>query len=419
MRGPRSMRTLTVGVGMSALALAACGSSNNSTSSSSSSGGGNTPTGVVKIGGIFDQTGPFAGLGQATLGGLKTAAADINKTGFMVGGTKYTFDITSVDSQSTTAGATAAVTQIASDDSIQYVFGPDPSAEAVAVQTALNKYGALFFTQSGTVANNLLAQGVSSAPNSLTFAISATAATWGKYIADAIHTQYPDVKTASITCSNLASQQPYVTGTVQELQKFGITVPSDQIIQHDPTATDYTAILTKIKAYHPDIYIEQCDTTGTVTTVAKQMTQLGGVSKIGMATIGAGASVALKDAVGGPLPFSFVFVASGYPAPDVPGNPLASYLAHYQEVNGAAAPASTLSNSYTYYAPLQALAAAMTKAGTVSDPAKIAAALGSISAKGPAGTLSFDSNHIANLPFTYCDVTNGTVSCKQVPGSGT
>lgn len=391
------------------LLAAACSSSSTPPAASS--------TKTVNIGALYDLTGSFSGLGIADLGGLKTAAADVNKGGgFVVNGTHYKIAITSVDGQSTSAGATAAVTQLVQNDGINIILGPDPSAEAITVQTLITPDHVLFMTLSGTVANNLLAQGANTPANQLVFNLSAPASFWGKYVVDAALKSDPSAKTATVSCTNLASQQPYLTGAVQELAAKGINVPSSQQITYAPTTTDFSSILTGIKAYHPDLYFAMCSTSATIQALATQSVGLGTVyGSGGLYTIGASVNVGTQGNNGGPLPFAYGVVNQGYPLPN--GLPTSSFLAKYQQVNGTAPPVTAVENSTSYYAPLMALVAAMEKAGTVSNTSKIAKELVHVTGSGPVGSITFSSNHVAEIPFTSCRVVSGTVTCTKVPGT--
>jgi ABC-type branched-subunit amino acid transport system substrate-binding protein len=86
----------------------------------------------------------------------------------------------------------------------------------------------------------------------------------------------------------------------------------------------------------------------------------------------------------------------------------------YRKYNGVPAPTNTPFRTLDI-AGVQALVAAMQRAGTVSDVASIQKALLQVSVPTPLGAFSFKSNHLATLRNTVCRADNGSIKCVVVP----
>lgn len=392
------------GVAVLVLALAACGGGSASTSG---------PSGLaqtVKIGGLFSLTGSFADLGKSGFGGLQVAVKDLNGTdGFAVGGTRYKIELTELDSQSKTDTTTANALQLSRDQGIKFIFGPDESADALVAQAQTFKQSSMYWTSSGSVSDNLKSQGPATAPNGYTWTISASAVAYTTDLVLAVNKALT-VKGVAIIATNTKAIDAYVNAATAAYTSAGNPVPADHIYRYDPTTTDFSPILTRIKAYNPDVLYVLGSAGATITAIAKQMVDVGKVAG-SLAVLGAGAPVAQHDAVGGPLPYPYFYTAIGNSDFAAPTATHKAFLDRWKGVTGYDVPSAATSQSGAYYAPLKSLVTAMQKAGTVTDVDKIQSAMLTVSVDGPIGSLSFDSAHRAKIALVTCQVKTGQVSC--------
>jgi branched-chain amino acid transport system substrate-binding protein len=388
--------------------LAACGG--GASGSGSGSTGDSTKTETLKIGGLYSQTGPFGDLGKSGWGGLQVAIKDVNADGITVGGTKYKIELTELDSQSKTDVTTANALQLSRDNGIKFVFGPDESADALVAQAQTFKQGAMYFTSSGSISDNLRNAGPSVAPNGFSWTISGSATAYGTALAKGVLKALPSSKSVAIMATNAKAIDAYVNATLATYQAAGVTIPNDHVYRFDPTTTDFTPILTRIKAYVPDTVYVLGSTGATNQAIAKQMVDLGNVGG-SLAVLGSGAAVAQKDAIGGPLPYPYFYTAIGNSDFAAPTPAHKTFLDRWKSVTGYEIPSAAPSQSAAYYAPLKALVAAMQKAGSVTDVDKIQTAMVSVSGDGPIGPISFSAAHRAKIALVTCQVKSGKVTC--------
>src|SRR5207249_1824314 len=99
--------------------------------------------------------------------------------------------------------------------------------------------------------------------------------------------------------------------------------------RYDATTKDFTPILTRIKGIHPDVLVACCSGPA-VTAMSKQMVDIGDVAGIIYSTATATPDVALKTAIGKPLPFPFGFFVSNSVDPVNPGKEWTDFLAAFK-----------------------------------------------------------------------------------------
>jgi branched-chain amino acid transport system substrate-binding protein len=397
MRRIGHLRLVATGA-VAALGIVACGgSSNNSTGSSASA----QPATDLVIGDLQSLTGALSAVGVPASGSLKVAADEINKAGgFVVAGKRYTLKVQEVDTASQPQQTATGATQLLRDDSAKFIFGPSETITATAAQPVVTRGGALFFSTAYAMSDGLEANGISQVPWKYTFASGLGNDTSLKGGVDAVMQAHPDIKTAVSLWPSLATQDTSANSVKTYFENHSVTTT---IYRYDINAKDFTPLLTRIKAQHPDI-IFAGPSAGPLTIMAKQMVDLGDVTTYFFGS-GAQASLAQKDAIGKPLPFDFMYLTPGGVDPNSGDAKSTAYLNQYTQVNGSV-PAGGAGFTSFYYGPLKALVKAMEKAGTVTDVDKIAAALTQVSVPPITGTeqFGFTADHRAKIPLLVCDV---------------
>ena len=396
MRPIRHLRPVTAAA-LAGLAVAACGGGGGGTPSSASSEAAAT----LVVGNLQSLTGPLSAVGVPASGSLKVAADDINKAGgFSVAGKHYTIKVVDVDTTSQPQQTATGATQLLRDDGAKFIFGPSETITATAAQPVVTRGGALFFSTAYAMSDGLEKNGTSALPWKNTFAAGLGNDTSLDGTITAVMQAHPEIKTAVSLWPSLASQDVSANTVKDSFAKHGVTTT---IERYDISAKDYTPLLTRIKALHPDIVFAG-PSAGPLTIMAKQMVDLGNVTTYFFGS-GAQASLALKDAIGRPLPFDFMYNTPGAVDPNTKDPKVQAYLDRYTAVNGSI-PAGGVGFTSFYYAPLQALVKAMQAAGTVSDVDKIATQLTKASVAPIVGTeqFGFTSDHRAKIPISVCDV---------------
>ena len=271
-------------------AITGCGASGSS--------GSTQPAESVKLGALFSVTGSSSAIGLAALAGVKTAVHDINSTGGVtVGGKRYKLTIVDVDAASAADKTTAGAIQLLRDSQVPVLFGPDESANALAAQAQVSKYPAMFFTIASTISANLDSSGVLSPPNQYTFTTSAPIASVVKALIDQAAQDQKSAKTAAIMAPNLATYDGLVQAASQYLAAHNIAVSPDHVYRHIATVGDFTPLLTRVKAFHPDILVQVGSTGEVVTAIAKQMADIGDVAG-SLYALGGQAAIATSSAWG-------------------------------------------------------------------------------------------------------------------------
>jgi ABC-type branched-subunit amino acid transport system substrate-binding protein len=409
------LRTGTVAIALGALTTAC------------SSGGAASPAGTsatcsrqVTIGAEESLSGDFSALGAAIIGSTAVAVHDVNRTGFTVNGECYTFKLVQADAQSTPAGAALGATKL-TQAGAKFVFGPTETPEALGAQPGIKAAGAMWFTGSTVVAQSLFEGATTSDPATygLSYGVLEPAALLSQNLADEAQILLPGAKTAALLLPGNVTSAPYVKYLTQYLRQKGITITKS--VLYSPTATDYTADLTSIKATSPDILITGTSSTTEVQTVAGEMETLGGVAKALMATIGT-PQIGLTGNNGQPLTFPFAYANTGSVNVVNPPKTFTAYLGVFKAVAGAAPATPYLNLSTTQWPAVELLAQAMSKAGTVTDMAKIGAALALVSLTNdpgfPGKSISISSDHLLGYPQTVGTVIDGkAVAQQEVPAN--
>jgi len=224
---------------------------------------------VVKIGHVAPLTGQIAHLGKDNENGARLAVEEINKKGLTIGGQKITLELDAQDDAADPRQATQVAQKLV-DDKVVAVVGHLNSGTSIPASKIYSDAGIVQISPSATNPQYTL-QGFKT-----TFRVVATDAQQGPALANYAADQLKLKKVAVVDDATAYGQ-----GLANEFEKkakaLGMTV-----LSHDATndkATDFRAILTKIKGENPDaIMYGGMDATGG--PFAKQARQLGIKAKI-------------------------------------------------------------------------------------------------------------------------------------------
>ncbi len=224
---------------------------------------------IVKIGHVAPTTGGIAHLGKDNENGARLAIEEINAAGLMVGGKKVTLELVTEDDAGDPKTGTAVAQKLV-DAKVAAVVGHLNSGVSIPASSIYNKAGIVQISPSSTNPEYTL-QGFKS-----TYRVVATDAQQGPALAN-YATKTLQAKTIAIVDDATA----YGKGLADEFEKTakanGATIVAREAT--NDKATDFKAILTKLKGKNPDVIMYGgMDATGG--PFAKQAKELGLKSRI-------------------------------------------------------------------------------------------------------------------------------------------
>ena len=341
---------------------------------------------VVKIGEVAPVTGPASYLGKDTENGARLAVEEINEKGLVIGGKKVELALDAQDD----AGDPRQATQIAqklADEKVAAVVGHMNSGTTIPASKIYSDAGIVQVSPSATNPAYTL-QGFKTA-----YRVVATDAQQGPALADYAMKSLK-IKTVAIVDDATAYGQGLAVEFEKRAKADGIKVMS-----HDATndkATDFRAILTKIKGEQPDaIMYGGLDSTGG--PFAKQAKQLGMSQKI---LAGDGLCADDLAQLAGDAADDVICSIAGAPLAKMPKGP--AFAARYEKRFGA----RPVLNSPFAYDAVYVIVDAMKRAGSTA-PDKILAAMPATNYQGVLGQMQFDSKG---------DLLHGTISLYKYVG---
>ncbi|MBI3560148.1 MAG: branched-chain amino acid ABC transporter substrate-binding protein [Gammaproteobacteria bacterium] len=341
---------------------------------------------VVRIGSVAPLTGMQAHYGKDNDNGARLAVEELNARGVVIGGKKVTIEVLSEDDQADPRTATIVAQKLV-DKQIKGVIGHMNSGASIPASKIYHDARIPQISPSAT-AISYTAQGFDTA-----FRVMTNDREQGKVVGE-----YAVKKLGAKAVAIIDDRTAYGQGLADEVEKT-VLLAGGKIASRQFTtdhATDFTAILTAIKATHPDlVFYGGMDPQGA--PLVKQMRNLGIQAQYlgsdGIKTLEF-LSLAGKDGDG------TIASMPGLPLDKMPGGKTFSdkFTAHYGPIQVYA--------PYAYDA-MNVMVAAMVRAGS-TDPAKYLAELHTIHYSGVTGDIAFDHNgDIKAAAITLYQAKNG------------
>ena len=341
----------------------------------------------------------FSGAGAAFAEGMlaatEFAAEDANKAGGLdVGGRRYKVTIKQYDDRYRAQDAVTAMDRLMIQDGIRFVVGPMGSAAAVATKAQ---------TTDGKVITMTLAFSPRALGADAPYAFR-TVITTGEFSEPQIAwlARKVGAKRVVALLPNDETGQQMGTGNQASYAKFGAKL---QVEYFERERVDFVPLLTRVLMGADALEIGGNSPT-TAGLIVKQARELGYTGPI-FVTGGDVTSEVVKVAGKAAAEGIYVHLPIDVALPET-----AAYIARFKEKYGA----NMNAFSPFFYAGLQMLFAAMQKAGSVDDNAKIAAALEGLSnfqtVVGKAnwtGAARYGVNHQIDLPFYIGQIKDGAV----------
>jgi branched-chain amino acid transport system substrate-binding protein len=336
---------------------------------------------VVKIGSAGPLTGPAAAFGKDGENGARLAIEDANKKGIKIGGDNVKFELVAEDDQADPRNATTVAQRLA-DGGVKGVIGHITSGAAIPASRIYEKAGIPVITPSAT-SPKLTQQGYK-----MTYRLIANDLQQGNALGKFAVKDLKAMKIAVID-----DRSAYGQGLADAFAN-AVKAAGGQVVGREFTndkATDFMAILTKVKATNPDavFYGGMDSQSGPMT---RQMKQLGMTAKF--LTGDGGCTGEMIKMAGDALSGSAFCTQAGIPLDKMPGG--AAFRAQFKQRYG--------SDIHVYapyaYDAANSIIEAMKAAGSV-EPAKYQVAMKGLKFQGVSGPVAFDANG---------DIVGGTVT---------
>ncbi|HEX5276241.1 MAG TPA: branched-chain amino acid ABC transporter substrate-binding protein [Fluviicoccus sp.] len=377
-------KTLTLGVLAAAVALSAC----SKKPEEAAKGAGAAPVAasgemIVRIGHAAPLTGPQAHLGKDNENGVRLAIDELNTQGLTIGGQKVKFELESEDDQADPRIATT-VAQKFVDDKVNGVIGHLNSGTTIPTSRIYNDAGLVQISPSATNPK-YTQQGYKGA-----FRVMANDVQQGRVLGEFAVKDMAAKKIAIID-----DRTAYGQGLADEFEKAAKAAGGTIAVREytNDKASDFTAILTKIKGAAPDlVFYGGMDGQGA--PMAKQMQTLGLKAKF---LGGDGIHTAEFMKLAGAAAEGVTASLPGVPLESMPHGP--EFKQKFESKYGVI----QLYAPYCYDA-MMVMADAMKRANSV-EPAKYLPEMAKTDFDGVTAKIRFDGNG---------DLTGGAITVYQV-----
>ena len=371
---------------------------------------------TLKIGVIESLTGGCAPVDTPALAGIQIAAEQLNAAGIEIGGHQYQIELIVEDGETSNDAAVVAINKLIGDDGVNIVIGPGCgaySAPGLGAIAARNKVILLnsspapelegFGQQGDFIASGAADFLWKGEPQSIKAAAGQAALPFAFF-------EREDINRVFVMIQNDDGGNFYGNSFSGYMDSLGIETQTEF---YDPTTLDYTGLLSRVKAFEPDLLVYGY-LIDPALTILKQALEVDAAPRY----YGYGARIddGLERAIGGPVQVPWMVLE--YPRSLLyPNHPdLAALVPLAEEKLGRAPLVAGDSYVLYHYHYLPILVQAMQAAGTVDDTEAIAAALGegtfNVGGVGVAGPLQFEE-HALNFPADGCIVnSDGSVECR-------
>jgi branched-chain amino acid transport system substrate-binding protein len=344
---------------------------------------------TVRIGHVAAMTGPVAHFGKDSENGVRMAIEALNARGATIGGRKVRWQLVGEDDGGDPKQATAAAQKLA-DARVNGVIGHETSGTTIPASKIYFDNGIPQISASSTTPKYTL-QGFNTAFRVVANDIQLGRAL-GRYAVKSM-----GARRIAVIDDRTAYGQGLVTEFTTSLRQQGVNVVAKEFTKDN--ATDFAAILTKVRATNPDLVFF-----GGMNAVAgpmlRQMKQLGmNVKMMGGDGI---CSDEMHKLSAGTMADGQVVCAEAGGVEPAGQAAMDRFRADYRKRFGIDV---QIIAPYSYDAVL-AIAAAMDKAGS-SAPAKYLPALARIQYRGVTGPIAFDA---------HGDIRDGTITLYTFKG---
>jgi branched-chain amino acid transport system substrate-binding protein len=372
-----------------------------------------TKRGVLKLGAIFEVSGPLAAYGVANRDGLLLAVREINDSGgVQIGDTIYTIELVERDNRSDPSLSVSLATELVRDVGVKVIFGPAVTG-IVASSRVTQSAKVIQLSPHPEQEEVLTPESVKDiGPNGRKWQFQTL--TEFENIAKAgvknLVAQLPQVRTVALICRDDDTGRTLCPIFEKVHRQEGLQVVA--VEKYPPGTTDFSGVLTKLRAAQPD-YLAGYTLPSESPIIIRQGLELG-VAKVGYA---ANLPPAVAEAaIGFPLGDK-VLIAGGTPrqASRPTSQEAAEYYERYRRLLGKDLPLAEFT-SLLFYDYVYMVLRAMQLANTTTDTTAIANVLETMHYDGVASDdLHFNERHIAVHGSDSCVIrAGGDIACRHV-----
>lgn len=376
-------KVFTLAVLAVAVGLAACSKKENEGAPPAAAAPAATGALIVKVGHAAPLTGAQAHLGKDNENGVRLAIDELNASGFEIGGKKVQFELLAEDDQADPRIATTVAKKFV-DDGVNVIIGHLNSGTTIPASRIYNEAGIVEVSPSATNPK-YTQQGYTNA-----FRVMANDVQQGSVLGE--------FAVKDMGAKNIAiidDKSAYGSGIAAEFEK-AVIASGGSIVMHEYTndkASDFTAILTRIKSRKPDLlFYGGMDGQGA--PMVKQMQTLGLSAKF---LGGDGVHTAEFIKLAGPAAEGVTASLPGVPLDAMPKGP--DFKKRFEAKYGVI----QLYAPYCYDA-MMVVAEAMQRAGSI-ESAKYLPEMAKTKHDGVTATIGFDAKG---------DLTGGAITVYRV-----
>jgi branched-chain amino acid transport system substrate-binding protein len=353
---------------------------------------------VVKIGQIEAQTGPLATYGWMGSQGAKLAVEEINKSGgFKVGAKTYKLELISPDTRANPQEALIQMKQLLEQDKVKYVFGPFLTNVFNGIEPYTTQNNGKFLLMGGATAIHAKLGTPNHEYLLRTWNWDAGEAGFGQLMVDYLKKQ--GAKKVAMLFQNDAFGKVAVDIYTPIFKKAGIDL---QVELFEPGTKDFSAPLAKLAAGKPD-YLFPGYVDAVLYDIVRQATETGMFKKFFTVRGSMGPALKNKDLIDDYIAYLPKYFEAAEKTEPRTKAFVADYKAFYKrDFPYDQAPLC----SSSCYDHVYMLVAAMKKAGTVDDVAKVKQALITSKYKG-VWNIRYDSTGEAVFDFDILHMKKG------------
>jgi ABC-type branched-subunit amino acid transport system substrate-binding protein len=359
--------------------------------------GDTTETAVLKIGWMFEETGPpqVTGFGVPTGDGVRLAVKEINDAGgFQVGDTVYTIELVEYDTRSDVSNTIAVTQQLIQDDGVKVIFGPatlgETEASAVTQPNEILHLCPCQQREQNALSSVEKAQGDSKWAFQTLLPFSLLVNQGARNFDE----EWPDFRTMALICQNSETGRDICDRTRDAYAAEGVEIIGE--IQYFPVGTtDFTPFLTSLSSQGEIDYLYNYDNPENTPTIVRRALELG-IGKLHLVTVPA---TLAQPLIGREIPADVTISAGAAPRQGVqPTSEKATqFFERYAAFVGGAnnLPIANFVSLMTYDYVFM-VTAAMQQAESVDDTTAIAEKLAELHYDGVAeDDLFFNPRHLA------------------------
>ena len=353
------------------------------------------PEVVVKIGHVAPLTGPIAHLGKDNENGARLAVEHANAMGIEIGGNKLKFELVGEDDQADPKTGTVVAQKLV-DAKVAGVVGHLNSGTTIPASAIYNQASLPQISPSATNPK-YTQQGFNTA-----FRVMANDVQQGSVVGT-----YAVKDLGAKTIAIIDDRTAYGQGLADEVEKAAKAAGAKVVAREftNDKATDFKAILTKIKAKKPDVIFHGgMDATGG--PMLKQLKELGIKAQF---TTGDGGCSPELIKLAGEASEGVICTQAGLPIDKLPNGQkfVEEFTKKYGQIQ--------IYSPYSYDA-VMVLVDAMKRAGS-TEPAKFLPEVGKTSLDGVTGKIEFDEKgDIKNGAITVFKIAGGKLETVKVEG---